>query len=233
MRRRFHVALGAIAATALVGCTAFIAANLSGTSGTVQHFVGGCFKLQDTTCGECIANNCENPNDPTKPVSLEKVCQLDQYAPVISDSQSCAQDPSVGSYQCTDLFVSGGTYATSIGDESAAVNNLKKCITDNCKTSCSRCEVQVPTCGSDSIDLTEAGACGTCIDQAMNVPNAPCQAIMLKDPSLTCDNYQGGPIGQCAVPSGSCQTADCTVLASADAGLQYCLWSQCGSTCQP
>jgi hypothetical protein len=226
---RIHITLGAIVAAGLVGCTAFVAANLSSTNGTTVHYVGGCFKLQDTTCGQCIANNCENPNDPQRPVSLEKVCQLDQTAIVISDTQSCSQDPSVSSYECNALFVDGGTYAASIADESAAVNNLKKCITDNCVPSCSRCEVQVPTCGSDTIDLLEAGACGSCIDQAMNQPGGNCQAAMLQNDS--CYTYQGGAIATCAVPSGSCQQPDCNVLATADAGLNACLWQQCGSQC--
>jgi len=229
MRRRFHVALGAIAAAALVGCTAFVAANLSGTSGTVQHYVGGCFKLEDTTCAECIANNCENPDDPSKPVSLQKVCQLDQYATVIGDTQECVKNPSVDSYYCNDLFVSGGTYATSIDDESAAVNNVKKCITDNCTASCSRCVVQVPTCGNDTVDLLEAGSCGTCIDQVMNQPGGACQSFILQGDS--CYTYQGGPIAACAVPSGSCETPDCGALQAADAGINACLWANCGSTC--
>lgn len=229
MRSRYHVALGAFAAAALVGCTAFVAVNLSDTNGTVQHYVGGCFKLPDTTCGECIANNCENPDDPQKPVSLQKVCALDPYASVISNAQGCAQDPSVDSYQCTDVFLTGGAYASSIDDESAAVNNVKKCITDNCTASCSRCEVQVPTCGNDTIDLLEAGTCGSCIDQAMNQPGGPCQSFILAGNS--CYTYQSGAIATCAVPSGSCEAPDCGALENADAGINACLWANCGSSC--
>ncbi len=227
MRARFHVAIGAIA-LAGVGCTAFVAANLSGTNGTVDKSIGGCFKLADTTCGECIANNCENPDDPTQPVSLEKVCSLDQTASIIDEAQTCSASASIDDYNCTDLFVDGGTYASSIDDESAAVNNVKQCITQKCATSCSRCVVQVPTCGSDTIDLTEAGTCGNCIDQAMNAPGSACQPFVLQG---ECSTYPSSPIATCAVPSGSCQTSDCTTLAAADAGLNGCLWGQCGSSC--
>ena len=227
---RAHVALAAIALVG-VGCTAFVAANLAGTNGTTQNYVGGCFNLADTTCGECIANNCEDPNNTTQPVSLEKVCSLDQYATIISEAQDCSKNSSINNYNCTDLFVDGGTYATSIADEQAAVNNVKQCITKKCATSCSRCAVEVPTCGSSTIDLLEAGTCGTCIDNAMNAPGSPCQQWV----QSACSEYSSGAVATCTIPSGSCQTADCSKLSSPstnldDAGYAFytCLWSQCG-----
>jgi len=84
----------------------------------------------------------------------------------------------------------------------------------------------VPTCGSDTIDLVEAGACGNCIDQAMNTPGSSCQSYVLQD---MCSSYYGGPVAQCAIPSGSCQSADCSDLSAPDASaLSKCLWSACG-----
>jgi hypothetical protein len=224
---KLRIVLSAIALFS-VGCTAFVAANLSNTNGTVENKLGGCFNLSDTTCGQCIANNCEDPTNPTQPVSLAKVCQLNQYSSIISAASECSGTASVSDYNCQDMFIDGGTYATSIDNEQAAVNNVKQCITQKCATSCSRCAVEVPTCGSDTIDLLEAGACGSCIDRMMNAPNGPCQALMLQG---SCYAYSQDPIATCAVPSGSCQNADCTEMSSPDAGALYqCLWSHCGLT---
>jgi hypothetical protein len=217
-----------------LGCTAFIAANLSNSNGTIQNKVGGCFNLDDTTCGECIANNCEDPSNTTQPVSLQKVCQLNQYATIISATQACSKSASVEDYNCQAMYIDGGTYSTSIDTEQAAVNNLKQCITQKCTTSCSRCAVNVPTCGNDTIDLLEAGTCGTCIDQAMNQPGSVCQKYILGSNGL-CSESSSGFVAQCAIPSGSCQSADCSNLSSpstnlTDAGYAYvtCLWGQCG-----
>jgi hypothetical protein len=216
-----------------VGCTAFIAASLSGTSGTVQKYVGGCFKLADDTCGQCIAQ-CEDPNG-SPPVSLEQVCALNQYATIISSAQDCSKDPSFSSYSCEDMYVDGGTYAATIDDESAAVNNLKHCITDKCKPSCSPCQVPVPTCGNDTVSLVEAGACGACLDQAMNQPGSKCQPYVLQG---TCYESSSTAPAQCAIPAGSCQSADCSDLSSppsnlSDAGFAFysCLWQECASSC--
>lgn len=232
---RVHLALSVIAMVG-AGCTAFVAANLSNTNGTVQHTVGGCFNLADTTCGECIANNCEDPNNATQPVSLQKVCSWD-YSSVKSAAQDCSQNSSINNYNCAEMFIDGGTYATSIDTQQAAENNLRHCITDHCLTSCSRCAVQVPTCGSTTVDLLEAGTCGTCIDQAMNAPGSPCQKYVISQDSV-CTEYSSGSVATCAIPSGSCQTADCSDLSSppaniTDAGYAFysCLWSQCGSQC--
>ena len=233
---RPHVALAAISLVA-AGCTAFVAANLAGTNGTVQHYLGGCFQLADTTCGQCIANNCEDPNNASQPVSLQKVCTLNQYSLIISAAQDCSKNTSINNYNCTDMYIDGGTYAASIDNEQAAVNNLKQCITQNCKTSCNRCAVEVPTCGSDTIDLLEAGACGVCIDQAINSPGGDCQQFIL-GPADLCSEYPQSPVAQCAIPAGSCQTADCSQIQSpssntSDAGLAYyaCLRNKCGSVC--
>ncbi|HEY2366646.1 MAG TPA: hypothetical protein VGH87_09680, partial [Polyangiaceae bacterium] len=121
--------------------------------------------------------------------------------------------------------------------EQAAVNNLKECITRNCTTSCSRCAVEVPTCGSDTVDLLEAGACGTCIDNAINAPGGPCQKYIV-GPDDFCSEYPQSTLAKCAVPSGSCQTADCSEIQSpssntTDAGVAFysCLWANCGSSC--
>jgi hypothetical protein len=228
MRARTFVMMAAVA-LAGAGCTAVIAAGLASTNGTTQHYVGGCFKLADTTCGQCIANNCEDPTNPTQPVSLAKVCQLDQYATIISSAQDCSGNDSIGNYNCQDMFIDGGNYATSIDNEQAAVNNLKQCITRNCLTSCSRCAVDVPTCGSATIDLLEAGACATCIDNAMNTPGGSCQSYVLQG---SCPSYQGDPVAQCAIPAGSCQSADCTDMKAPDASALYqCLANQCGGQC--
>jgi len=216
------------------GCTAVIAAGLNDTNGTVQNHVGGCFNLEDTTCGECIANNCDDPDNPTKPVSLQKVCAANQYASIIGYAQDCSKSSSVENYNCSSMFVDGGTYATSIDNEQAAVNNVKKCITDHCIPSCSRCAVNVPTCGSDTIDLVEAGTCGTCLDNAMNQPNSDCQPYILGSNGV-CSESSSGAVAQCAIPAGSCQSADCSDLSSpstnlSDAGYAFyqCLWNHCG-----
>jgi hypothetical protein len=229
--RRLLASVAVIAFLGL-GCTAFVLAGLSGTGGNVQHFVGGCFRLADTTCGECIANNCEDPNNPSQPVSLEKVCSLNQYATIISAAASCSQSSSVNDYNCTGMYIDGGTYATSIDDESAAVNNVKKCITDHCTTSCSRCAVQVPTCGSDTIDLLEAGTCAACIDQMMNTPGGTCQSLMLQQGAIACSEYPSSSIAQCAIPQGTCQSPDCSNIEAADAGLYKCLNDNCIATSQ-
>ena len=230
MNARAALALVALVAAG-ASCTAFVAANLSSTNGTVVKSLGGCFQLQDNTCGECIANNCENPNG-SPPVSLQKVCSLDQYSSLALNVQECVQDPVSGSYQCENVFVDGGTYASVIDTSSAAENNVAKCITDNCFTSCNWCMPQVPTCESDTVTLQEAGACGTCMHNAMNLAGSPCQQYVLAGGCTTT------AIGACATPTGSCGAFDCSGLSApnknmddAGYGLLACLWSQCQAQC--
>jgi hypothetical protein len=225
----------ALALVALVGaaasCTAFVAANLADTNGNVVKSLGGCFQLTDNTCGECIANNCENPSA-SPPVSLAKVCSLEQYSSLALNAGECSQNPVPGSYQCENVFVDGGSYASTIDTPSAAENNAAKCITDNCFTSCSWCAPAVPTCESDTVTLLEAGACGTCIHNAMNLPNSECQPYVLAG---GCTN---SAIAACATPTGSCGAFDCSGLSApntnlddAGYGLLACLWGKCQGQC--
>jgi hypothetical protein len=233
MRARVALVIVSLAATG-AGCTAFVAAELSGTQGTVTTTLGGCFALADNQCGQCIATSCESPQS-THPVSLKQVCSLDKYNSIVTTVQQCSQDPRLANYNCQEMYIDGGTYASSIADESAATSNLQHCITDNCATACSACGAQVPTCGSETINLVEAGACGACLNQAMNAPGSTCQPYVIKG---GCDEYSGSPIAQCAIPSSSCQAADCSGLKTPstsldDAGyaLYACLYSACQGTC--
>lgn len=237
MRARWLVFFSAFA-FATGGCTAFIAAELSGTQGSSDSDsgppVGDCFKLEANQCGQCIANACENPSG-SPPVSLAKICSDDKYASIITDLASCVSDPRLANYYCENIMTDGGTYAASIDTPAAAENNLQKCVFDNCLTSCSACGIDVPTCGSDTITLAEAGACGTCLDNAMNPAGAPCQTYVLQH---GCYESSSGAIAQCAIPSGQCSTSDCSGLSSPDtnlddasAGLFTCLWQHCQSSC--
>jgi hypothetical protein len=230
MKTRAALALVALVAAG-ASCTAFVAANLSGTNGNVVKSLGGCFNLTDNSCGECIANNCENPNG-SPPVSLAKVCSLNQYSSLALNTGECVQNPTPESYQCGNVFVDGGSYASSIDTSSAAENNAAKCITDNCFTSCNWCAPQVPTCESDTVPLLEAGACGVCLHNAMNLPNSPCQQYVLAGGCGT------GAIGACATPTGSCGAFDCSGLSAPDTnledagyGLVSCLWGECQGQC--
>jgi hypothetical protein len=235
-RTAIALALASFAALARVvsGCTLYVAAQLPPVDGSAPVTLGDCFNLTPNQCGQCIANSCENPSG-SPPVSLKQVCSLDKYASIISEANGCASDPRLADYNCTAMYVDGGTYASSIADENAAVSNLQHCITDNCRTACSECGAQVPTCGSETINLPEAGTCGVCLDQAMNPPNSACQPWVLAGGCYE----SSSAIGQCAIPAGQCSTADCsglsnpsTSLVSETLGLYKCLWQQCGSSCQ-
>jgi hypothetical protein len=241
MRARFFLALafGASIIAAGVGCTAFIAAELSSDQGSdsgsdTNTVSSDCFQLVSNQCGSCIESNCEKPNA-SPPVSLKAVCSLDQYGAIVNTVQSCVQDPRFADYNCQNLFVDGGAYASSIDNAPAAENNLQKCINDNCKSSCSECDVPVPTCEEQTINLAEAGACGTCLDNAMNRPNAQCQTYVLQG---ACYEDPSGAIGTCAPPSGTCTTPDCSGLKTPDTSLDdagyaffSCLWQECQGSC--
>jgi hypothetical protein len=231
MRLRVAAALTCLA-LALGGCTAFVAAELAGDQSSGPP-LGGCFNLPNNQCGQCIASACEDPNA-SPPVSLAQICAIDQESTVVYDVTNCADDPRFANYYCSDLYIDGGTYASSIDTPGQAENNLRHCITDNCVDSCSNCGITVPTCGTDT-PLPEAGACGVCLDQAMNTAGAPCQKWVLQG---GCYEDPSSPIGQCAIPAGQCQSADCSGLSSpnpnlVDAGyaLFACLWSQCQGSC--
>lgn len=234
MGRRNLVTLAALAVLT-GGCTAFVLSQLPGDAGTSTQS-GGCFALPDNQCSQCIVANCEQPTA-SPPVSLAKVCSLDQnsYSSVVEAVTACAEDPTVANNSCEELFVDGGTYAATIDTQAAAESNLLHCITDHCVTSCSECGVETPSCGNDTVPLADAGACGACLDDAMNRPGSACQSWVLAG---GCYSYVGGPIATCAVPSGSCNTPDCSGLSApstddndAGYGLDDCLWQQCGAVC--
>ncbi len=239
MRGRVAIAFGLLSLAGLVravsGCTAYVLGNLPEMDGSAPTTVGDCFKLTANQCGQCIENSCENPTG-SPPVSLKAVCNLDPYALIIGNAQQCSADPRKANYSCQEMYIDGGTYASSIADKNAAESNLQHCITDNCKTSCSECDIPVPTCQSETIHLPEAGTCGTCLDQAMNPPNSPCQSWVLKG---GCYEDSSGAIARCAVPSGTCSTKDCSGLSNPSTslvpetlGLYQCLWGQCQASCQ-
>ncbi len=235
MRARVFVVASSFALIAGAGCTAFIAAELSGKQGSdAGPPLGDCFQLQNNQCGQCIESSCENPSG-SPPVSLAKVCSEDQYASIVTEVGSCVSDPRFANYYCQGLIQDGGAYATSIDTAAAAESNLRKCITDNCVKSCSECNVPVPTCGSATIELAEAGACGVCLDNAMNRAGSPCQTYVLQE---GCYEDTSGAIAKCAPPSGQCATPDCTGLQTPDtnlvdaaAALYTCLWQQCQGSC--
>jgi hypothetical protein len=242
MRARVAIFVAGLAFAA-GGCTAFVAAELSGQQGSSDSDsgtpdsgppLGDCFQLANNQCGQCIESHCEAPNA-SPPVSLEAVCQQAPNAGLVETVGNCADDPRFANFDCQSLFVDSGVYATSIDTPAAAENNLQKCINDNCIRYCSTCEIPVPTCGNDTIALAEAGACGTCLDNAMNKPSAPCQTWVLQQ---GCYEDPSNPIAMCAPPSGQCTAADCSGLQSPDpedddasAGLYTCLWQECQSSC--
>jgi hypothetical protein len=210
-----------------------VATQLTGGNSTTT--LGGCFNLPDNQCGQCIAHNCEAPNG-SPPVSLAKICALEMYSSVQSNVTACATTPSIGSYQCQDSFLEGGAYAPSIDNVSAAESNLKKCIFDNCFTSCSECLVSVLSCSNSTVSLIEAGTCGTCLDNAMNRPNSPCQMPVLQG---ACYTDPSSPVSKCAAGTAQCAQRDCSGLSAPplttdDAGyaLYTCLWQQCQAMCQ-
>jgi len=223
------------------GCTAFVASQLSGDSsdGGPGQVGAGCFHVTDNVCGECIVSHCENPTG-NPPVSLAAVCSESQYDSITLAVEDCTQNPGLDNYSCSEMYIDGGTYATSIDTAGAAVSNLEHCITDNCVPSCSQCNVQVPTCQSESVSLAEAGACGQCFDEMMNTPGGGCQSYVLAPNEFNeavCGSLTTA-ISKCAVPSGSCSTADCSGVSSptsSDPAVQNafaCLWQQCASSCQ-
>lgn len=236
MRTKIALALALTSLAAFGGmrCTLYVATQLPQPEGGVTTTVGDCFDLAANQCGQCIVNSCENPSG-SPPVSLKQVCSLNKYASIVYTVQQCTQDPRRANYYCQDMYVDGGTYASSITDESAAVSNLEHCITDNCVPACSECIVPVPTCGSESVDLPKAGNCGACLDQAMNPPGAACQQWVLKG---GCYEDSSGAIAKCAIPAGQCSTADCSGLQNPSSSLvpeaqslYTCLWQQCSGSC--
>jgi len=238
------VTLVVLLASGAIGCTAFIAAELSGDqtspgdggSGSDVSVSNDCFMLPSNQCGACIENSCENPNG-SPPVSLKAVCNLDQTGEIVAAVQDCVSAPDFSNTECSEILADAGTaYASSIATAAAADNNLLKCIGQHCATSCSECAPSVPTCQSQSIALSEAGACGVCLDNAMNRPGSPCQSWVLQGGCA--DESTSSPVAQCAPPSGQCTPADCSQLQSpssdyddAGYGLLSCLWQQCQSSC--
>ncbi|HEY1954991.1 MAG TPA: hypothetical protein VGH28_05250 [Polyangiaceae bacterium] len=238
---RIFLALSALSLLG-AGCTAFVASQLSGDSsdGGTTQIGAGCFHITDNQCGECIASNCEDPNA-KPPVSLAKVCSLASADPIMLSVQECTAAPGLDNYECGYMYADASTgYASTIDMLSAAVNNVQHCITDHCATSCSQCNVQVPTCGSDTVLLADAGACGQCIDQAINQTGGVCQSQALADTefgSAACTEGADA-ISKCAIAPGQCQTPDCSGISSpttTDSALQSlysCLWQYCASSCE-
>ncbi len=229
------LAAAAVVVAPLVSCTAFVVSQLNSYQGQGPA-QGGCFSLPSNTCGGCIASSCEAP-DASPPVSLQAVCGF-QGSGLPYDTRQCATDPSIGSGgydNCTSVFLEGGAYANTIDTQGTAENNVRKCISDHCFDQCRICTATVYPCGSDQVDLAEAGACGACLYGAMNYGGA-CQNLVIP----TCGYEIQQDVASCAIStaSGACNAKDCTNLqsppttlnAQAQAALS-CLWSNCGSAC--
>ncbi len=225
------VVLGALA----VSCTAFVASGLSGYQGPGPT-TGGCFALPSNTCGSCIASSCEKPHD-SPPVSLQAVCGFSGSG-LPYDVKQCATDPSIsnsGYDTCANVFLDGGTYANTIDTQGTAENNVEKCITDNCFGQCRVCNATVHPCGSDTVDLGDAGACGACLYNAMNFGGA-CQSLVIP----VC-NWIQDDVASCAIVKAPnrCNPWDCSSLSSPPTNLDpkaqqalTCLWSACSASCQ-
>ncbi|HSQ67028.1 MAG TPA: hypothetical protein VLM85_27610 [Polyangiaceae bacterium] len=226
------VVLGALA----VSCTAFVASELSGYQGPGPT-TGGCFALPSNACGSCIAQRCENPNA-SPPVSLQAVCGFSGSG-LPYDVKQCATDPSIsnsGYDTCaSSVFLDGGAYASAIDTQGSAENNVKKCITDNCLDQCRVCNATVYPCGSDTVDLGDAGTCGACLYNAMNFGGA-CQAAVIP----VCTWIQDD-VASCAIITApaKCNASDCSSLMSPPSNLDpkaqaalNCLWTACSASCQ-
>lgn len=213
------------------GCTAFVAAELSGDQGSGPA-IGSCFQLPDNQCGSCIATQCEQP-DQTPPVSLAQVCSIGG-SDLPYTVQECANNPSVAVYYddyCSQLFQDGGTYASGIDTLATAENNVELCIRDQCETSCRTCSTPVTVCNSDTTPLEDAGGCGACLYNAMSQPGAQCQGYLIAN-TYSCGEIST-ELSNCATPTGSssCVSPDCTGLWEAGIPLSGCLHSACGSAC--
>jgi hypothetical protein len=232
--RLLHLCLASLAAVTTVSCTLYVIAELSGSPSSTSTTLGDCFNLANNQCGQCIATQCEQPNA-QPPVSLKQVCTLDQSGEIVFDVGNCANDPRLANSYCTFSYLDAGAYAPSIDTTGPAESNLKKCIFDNCFNSCSECNVPVPSCGS-TVTLVEAGTCGTCLDNAMNRPDAACQGSVFQG---ACYEDPSSPVAACAASSPQCATRDCSGLSAPgsdvdDAGFAFftCLWTACASSCQ-
>jgi hypothetical protein len=241
---RAHLLVGAGTVVVALGCTAFVAAELSGQqasdggntedSGASDAGLGGCFNLTNNQCGQCIAQACEMPNG-SPPVSLAQVCMFPE-SELPQTVANCTSNPDIMSFDCQSSYIEGGAYSPTISSQGAAENNVQKCIFDNCLTSCSQCNVPVPSCGGSTVTLAEAGACGQCLNNAQNVPNAPCQTWVLQG---ACVEDSDNPASSCAVTAATCGQQDCSGLSSPssdldDAGYAFatCLWQHCQGSCQ-
>ena len=236
--RRWAVSCFAVLGIAAlaISCTAFVASQFSGYQGEGPT-TGGCFQLPSNNCGSCIAQTCENP-DNSPPVSLKAVCGFSGSG-LPYDVKQCATDPSISSSgydTCANyIFLDGGTYASSIDTQGSAENNVKKCITDNCFDQCRLCNATVYPCGSDTLDLGEAGACGACLYNAMNF-GGQCQSAVIPVCTWIKDD-----VASCAITTApaACNPADCSSLVSPPTNLDpkaraalSCLWTACSSSCQ-
>ena len=217
------------------GCTLYVFTQLNGKGGSNNTTTGGCFNLPTNQCGKCIAQQCEVP-DGSPPVSLAQVCSFDPNAGVVTNTTACANQPDIFSNDCTSVFQEGGAYSPTIDSQGAAENNLKKCITDKCVPSCTECLVNINTCGgAGTVAMADAGTCGACLDQAMNVAGSNCQQWVLQG---GCVEDPFGAIAKCAGTGTQCQIPDCTGLSAPDVNLidagyalYQCLWGACSSVC--
>ncbi len=216
------------------GCTAFVVVTLNGKEGAGPA-QGGCFNLPSNACGNCIATQCECTTSECSPIrSLSAVCGFSTQSTLPSEVRACATDPSVGynySDNCSQFFVDGGTYASSVTTQAAAENNVTLCVRDYCKGDCRTCSTSVKVCDTDKTPLEDAGGCGACLYKAMSIANSPCQDIMAGS-DYYCNDI-ASDLSACATPVGSstCVTADCSGISQAEGGLAQCLWSQCASSC--
>ena len=232
MRRYAWLAILGLSAS---GCTLYVLSQLSGKGGSNNNTeLGGCFQLPNNQCGQCIAQQCEIP-DASPPVSLAQVCALDPTGEITIEGANCASQPDITSTDCAELFQEGGAYSPTIGTAGAAENNLRKCIFDRCVPSCSECLVTINGC-TGSVPIAEAGACGACLDQAMNAVGSACQPWVLQG---GCIEDPSGSIAACAGTGTQCQTSDCSGLSAPDPSLidagyalYQCLWTTCSGACQ-
>ncbi len=226
MRRLFFAgALLSITASTVLSCTIFTTVSLSGLESEGGVSNNGCRNVLTavSACGACMETQAGAVAD--------QLCAQNKYAITLSDMETCAKDPRVGSSACSDFFPASDASISGSTDPAALQSNIEVLIGKNCEAQCQFVYITYTGCSGKTVRLEEATACGKCITE------------QCRGPLVTARNKGGissAPLTACGKSDQDCQgSPDCSGLTvKPDAGYSgemlsvfSCVKSACSGIC--
>lgn len=160
MRRFFLVSVVlAMTASTVWSCTIFTAVSLGGLESEGGVSNNGCRNTLAavSACGACMETQAGAVAD--------QLCAQNKYANTLSDMETCAKNPSVGSSACSDFFPAPDASISSSTTPAALQSNIEVLIGKNCEAQCQYVFISYQGCSGTTVRLEEATACGKCITE--------------------------------------------------------------------